>query len=246
MKKLVALIVCLLALQLTQSKEIITAFGKTAKTEFNGWSVQPYNAFNELDFNEDGITVSSLQGGDYTVNFQTKLAILKDYYFVELSLAFAELQNTKLNFVDVSISEDGKHWTNISVNQKLLTAEFENASLTFQFLKISANLSLQSNAIFRFTDVVLSGEKKKTILEEQLPEIKEENPFFVFCFNRSITIETKLESPYTIVITNLAGQNVFALETIESTRIEPDLNDGIYVVSILQNQEIIFNKKVIF
>lgn len=246
MEKLITILSCIIVGQLAQSKEIISAFGKTAQTEFNGWSVSPYNAFDDVKFSENGIEIYSANGGDYTLSFQSKIISLKDYTSVQLNLAFNSLQNAHLNFVDIAVSNDGKVWKNLNVNQKELTAEFENTDLQTQYLKISANLSLNSNAIFQFTDLELSGEKKKTELEEQLREIKEEKPFFVFCFNRSITVETKLESSYTIVITNLAGQNVFSFETAESTRIEPDLNDGIYIVSIIQNEQLIFNKKIIF
>ena len=171
---------------------------------------------------------------------------LQDYSNIQIQLNFLSTQNAKLNFVDAALSSDGKAWSYLAVDQKLLSADIENANSDFKHLKISVNLSLKSNAIFQFTDLELSGNKNKTELQEQLPEVKQEQPFFVFCFNRSITVETKLESPYTIVITNLAGQNVFYYETSESTRIEPELNDGIYIVSIIQNQQLIMNKKVIF
>ena len=232
MKKLGATICCIVALQFAQSKEIIAAFGKTANIAFNGWSVEPYAAFSDVIFNEGGIELHSINGGDYTINFQHKMVELQDYSNIQIQLNFLSTQNAKLNFVDAALSSDGKAWSYLAVDQKLLSADIENANSDFKHLKISVNLSLKSNAIFQFTDLELSGNKNKTELQEQLPEVKQEQPFFVFCFNRSITVETKLESPY--------------YETSESTRIEPELNDGIYIVSIIQNQQLIMNKKVIF
>jgi len=228
------------------SKDILLECGTATRNGFNGWNINPFDVFENVVFTDETIDFYSDNGGDYTISLIRKIESMKDYPLMDLTVQVNAVNNCTINYIDVFVSEDGKSWTAVKFDRSNFKAEIQNSDLTYQFLKIAVNASFENDGYLQCAYVKLEGENEwemEAVIEESQVI---ENPFFIFCFNKMINIETKSEETYDVIFSNIAGQIVYTESTTGSTRIETDLPEGVYVISIIQNGEILQSKKVVF
>ena len=227
------------------SNQIIFEHGKNSGSNFNGWKIEPYRCFTYVNFTEESVSFFVENGGDYSLELSRKVEHLRRYSKYNLQLEFDQMINCQLNSISFYISEDEKNWRPVELDGDFIhdpaLQDMEDG-----YVKIVADMSFQKDGFVECSYIKLEGEEPLNIIDPT--EITEEKrkEFFIFCFNGSINVETKNEDPFEIVFTNLAGQMVYQHSALGSLRIEPELPAGVYVVSVVQNNQIVENKKVVF
>jgi len=241
----------LFALSITVStsftKDILLECGTSTRTGFNGWTIQPYAVFDTIIFTDETIDFyAGNNGGDFTISLTRKIEAMKEYAELDLAVEINSIHGCVIHSIDAFFSEDGKSWTFVKLDQSNFQASINNEKMDYQFLKIAVNVSFEPSGYLQCGYVKIEGENNwEMALIEPEPQIIS-NPFFVFCFNKTINVETKSEQPYDVIFTSISGQIVYTETAIGSNRIETDLPDGIYIISIFQNGEFLQSKKVIF
>lgn len=215
---------------------------------FNGWSIQPYKAFTNVVFEDHAILVEKESGGNVSLELVRQFSDLSLYNLVEVNYSVAAMRNCSLNDVEIAVSTDRKNWKTIassSTNEK----SFFTKKLEAKFLKIKLTADFRNEGVLAINRLVVVNHDEKN---EIVPEVNNEEiilpheDFFMFFYNRSVNIETTTEEPYQLIISNLAGQIVYSDNGTGSTRFEPELNAGAYIISILRNGELVKSKKVVF
>lgn len=245
MERRIGFAVLLLAGSTALSNEVVYECGKSSSSGFNGWSVSPYSAFSEVEFREETVAFHVENGGEYTLILTRKIQTMKSFSKLSFDIRFDEIENCILNFVDVYASADGKNWQSIETDQDNLTGLIENET-GFEYVRIAANVSFYKNGYIECSYFRLEGEDPVSMIAAGEEPETERNEFFVFCFNKSINVETQNEAPYEVIFTNLAGQIMYRESAVGSTRIESGLPEGIYLVSVIQHGQILQTKKVVF
>jgi len=242
------LLVFALSISVSKSftKDILLECGTATRNGFSGWTISPYDAFDNVVFTDETVDFYSDNGGDYTISLTRQIDAMRDYSLLDLTVEIYAIENCKVNYVDAFVSEDGKTWTTVLLDQTNFKAIIHNSEGIYQFLKIAINASFQSAGYLQCAYVKVEGENDWEMQEIETQPQLISNPFFIFCFNKSINVETKSDAPYDIIFSNIAGQIVYTETTTGSTRIETDLPEGIYVISIFQNGEFLQSKKVVF
>lgn len=245
MERGVAFLMLLFSSAASFSNQVLLECGLSTKNGFNGWSVEPYTAFTSISFTEETISFYVENGGDYSIVLTRKIESMKEFSSLNLSFGFSNFENCKLNHVDVFASIDNKVWENIKIDQTNHETAFENPK-GFRYIKLVANVSSSNNGYLECTYFKLSSDEEVAITELEDESIDVKAEFFIFFFNRSVNVETQNELPYDIVFTNLAGQIVYSESSVGSTRIESELPDGVYIISVIQNKQVLRTKKVVF
>lgn len=240
----IAFLIALFSTASSFSNQVLLECGTSTGNGFDGWSIEPYAAFTNVTFTEETIAFYAENGGDYSIVLIRKIEVMKEFSSLNLSFGFSNFENCTLNQVDVFASSDGKAWESIRVSQTEYKTIFEN-NKGFQFIKLVANVSCSRKGYLECSYFRLSSDEEVAVNEAPptVPEIREE--FFIFFFNRSVNVETQNELPYEIVFTNLSGQVVYSESSVGSTRVESELPDGIYIISIIQNKQVLRTKKII-
>ena len=240
----------LLACTVLFSKDVLLECGGTSKNPFNGWAIDPFSAFDNIVFSEESIGFFIENGGDYTVSLTRKIDAMCNYPLLDLTLKVDAVENCEVNHIDLYVSADGRNWIAVPMpaghadrDQGNYRAAIANSGGEFQYLRFAINVSFKGLGYLECSYFQIEGEKQPVI--EEIETAGEEISFFVFCFNKSINVETKSEDQYEIIFCNLAGQVMHSEFATGSTRIETDLPEGMYVVSIIQYGEIRQTKKVI-
>ena len=228
------------------SKDILLECGATTRNGFNGWTISPYDVFDNVIFTDETVDFYSDNGGDYTISLTRKIEAMRDYSIIDLTVEINAIENCTVNYVDAFVSEDGKNWTTVLLDQTTFKSIINNEKGLYQFLKIAINTSFESAGYLQFAYLKVEGENDWEMQEIETVPQTISTPFFIFCFNKSINVETKSEEPYDVIFSNIAGQIVYTETSNGSTRIETDLPEGVYVISIFQNGEFLQSKKVIF
>lgn len=243
--KVAMVIVSVLFINKCLSNNLIHACGFSAENDFSGWSVNPYKAFSEVEFKEETVAFHVKDGGDYTLLLTRKISEMKTYSQLDFNVRFDKIQNCILNNVDVFVSPDGKNWTATETDANGLHKIIADDP-SFEHVRIAANISFQSNGFIECTYFSVEGNDPVSLVSEDEIPVETAEDFFVFCFNRSVNIETQSEGAYEILFTNLAGQIVYRESSVGSTRIVAELPDGMYIVSVVQDGVLVKTKKVIF
>jgi hypothetical protein len=225
--------------------DLLLECGGSSRNAFNGWFVEPFNVFSDVVFSDESIGFYMENGGDYTVSLTRKIEAMADYALLDMTLSVEALENCTVNNIDLYTSPDGRTWSAVPMDQNNYRAVITNANRSLKFLRFAMNVSFEAHGYLQCSYFKLEGEHEP-VIEESTEIISEEKPFFVFCFNKSISIETKTELPYEVIFYNLAGQAVYSEKNTGSTRIEHNLPEGTYVITIVQGGVICHTKKVIF
>ncbi|MBK7127738.1 MAG: T9SS type A sorting domain-containing protein [Crocinitomicaceae bacterium] len=239
------LLLMLCAAWSAKGKDILLECGTNTGNGFNGWSIAPYKVFSEVNFSEETVSFYSAAGGDYNITLTRKISALREYAHLYFNLDVKTLQNCAVNGVDIYTSADEKEWTAVKTDQSNYEGEYLNES-GHEFVKIVVNVSFKNDGLIECAYLKIEGENDAEMETVELEDSAiTDEPFFIFSFNRSINVETKREDEYQVIITNLAGQVVYVETTTGSTRIEPELTDGIYILSVICKNEIAESKKIV-
>jgi len=237
--------VLLLVSGTTFSKETLLECGTQTSNGFNGWSLSPFAAFSAVEFKDETVAFYVKDGGEYTLNLTRKIETMRDFAQMDFNIRFDRFENCVLNFVDVYASEDGRIWKALDVDQSDFSGVINNAG-NYQFIRIAANVSFFRDGFIECSYFKLESDDPVSLESVTAPEPVVVKEFFVFCFNKSINVETQSELAYEVVFTNLAGQVVYRESSVGSTRVVSELPEGVYIISIVQNNHVVETKKVIF
>ena len=245
MERGIGFAVLLLVCSTAFSANFVYECGKSSAQGFNGWSVQPYTAFTRVDFTEETVSFYMENGGDYTILLTRKIEDMQSYKTMQYDIRFDVIENCVLNAVDVFASADGKNWKRMEQGPDELSGIIENPG-NYQYVRIAADVSFYKDGYLECSYFKLAGEDPVKAVDSEEELIEEMTEFFVFCFNKSINVETQNEEVYEVIFTNVAGQIMYRETALGSTRIESGLPEGVYIISIVQNGQVIHTKKVLF
>lgn len=228
----------------SQSKEILFECGANSGNNFNGWSIRPFGLFDAVDIHDHQIEFYSDHGGEFSICLIRKIDEMIGFSTIYVDMNFEALENCQVNYVTVYLSTNGKSWDAISKRADLGTVQITNGRMNYLYVKVVANVTFFSEGrlIFKHAKIQGSYNVRMSELEDELEPIVEK--FFVFSFNKVINIETQNEEEYEVIITNISGQIVYMEKYLGSFRIDFNYPDGIYIVSIVQDGEVISTKKI--
>lgn len=244
MKQIILILSISLFPLLSFSNDLLFECGKNSEGNFNGWKVHPMNVFDNISFSENEIEFYSQNGGDYTISFTRKIEDMVGYSTLFIDVNFEERNNCQINFANVYLSTDGQNWDAISNRADLYQVQKTNREMNYIFIKTVADVSFYHDGILSFNHVKVEGEYKTPEQEQVLKPINDEPIFHIFSYQKVINIETKSEGDYEVYITDIKGQIIHHVEKNGSSRIEADYPNGIYIISILQNNKILNSEKV--
>ena len=193
MTKTLLLIALAITVSKSFSKDILLECGTSTRNGFNGWMISPFDVFDQVLFTDETIDFyANNQGGDYTISLTRKIESMKDYSQLELSVEINAIHNCFVNSINVFVSEDGRSWTTIQLDQTNYLATIQNENLSLQFLKIAVNVSFEPSGYLQCSYVKLEGENDWEMeLIEPEPQVIT-NPFFFFFFNKTKKCNFKL------------------------------------------------------
>ena len=224
--------------------EIILECGKGSDNNFNGWYIHPYNAFEALDFYENHVEFISEAGGEYSISLSRKIPQMSEYANLLIEFNFETIENCRLNTVTVYLSKDGIHWDAVQEEATQKGVTIENPDLDYQYVKAIADITFYTNGKISWDYAKIEGEYTLSMEETEIPAREEGNAYHIFSYNKVINIECDTEKEYTVLITNLAGQIQYHESGFGPEKISTNYPNGIYIVHIIQNHEMITTKKV--
>lgn len=231
---------------LSNSKELLYECGLNTENNFNGWTVHPMAVFDNIGFYENEIEFYAENGGDYSIAFSRKIEDMIGYSTIFVDLNFEELNNSTVNYANVYLSTNGKKWDAISKRADLGEVQITNSLMNYMFVKIVVNITFFSEGIVSLNKVKIAGEYESAVEETRDVQPIDEDPLFhIFSYQKVINIETKTAEDYKIYITDMRGQVIYQTDKNGSSRVEADYPNGIYIISIIQNNKIIQSKKVV-
>ena len=224
--------------------------GEGSENGFNGWYISGLDANAHVYFEQKHLEIFSHQSGNCSLELTKKIDDMVGFNDINVSFELEELANCQINYATAYLSSDGKNWTpvNKNINNEMVSARVEKMNCTY--LRLVANITFFNEGRMSVKRAFVTGAYSKKPKPEiaaiktgpAATQIKE--MFLVFDFEKNINIETQNEEPYEFVLTNLSGQIVQREKSIGSTRFETEVSEGIYIVSIIQNNKLIATKKV--
>jgi hypothetical protein len=245
---LVVLIFCLAGSRVV-AQDVLLECGQNSGNNFNGWLVDPYSVFDEILFEETGTTFYSAAGGNFSVSLTKKVDDLNDYQRLSMLFNFEPVKNCVLEHVVYSISEDGKKWRHLNLSRNNVALTVANDSLDIRFIRATATAEFGENGSLVCDYVKVEGLDPVTLttVEEKTEEVVETEAFYIFNFEHTLNIETKIDTPYEVLITSITGHVVYRERVVGSNRIQlPEDLLGIYIVNVIYENTFQASKKVVF
>ena len=223
---------------------------------FEGWMLSGLSDETITYFEKDHIEFFQHNPGNYSIGFEKKIEDMIGYTDLRIAATIDAMENCVINYATVYVSKDGKDWCPLNDDVRN-SADFYAEKMEFMFIKIVADITFFQQGRFRMNNAVVYGNYKvrKCKPEFNLTEmsatasgpaanqLKEE--FFVFSYDKNINIETENQDDYEFVLSNLLGQVILKEKSQGSRRFETDVPDGIYFVTIIQDDKLITTKKVV-
>ena len=233
--------------------EQLFSCGVDSEKGFNGWGVKGVNDDVNIYFDNKQIEFFSHQANNYNISFTKRLDQMIGFSDLIISFGFGEAENCELKHATVYLSEDGKDWRALNQNAKHTAVQSYSENMNLLYLKLVTNVSFYSEGRFRLRSARVFGDytlnkhnppkefrlMKKGPAADQLKQI-----FHVFSFKKKINIETKSQEEYKFILYDTKGRIVKEDIGTGSKRFETPYKDGIYFVSIIQNNKLIITKKV--
>lgn len=231
------------------AQETIYECGTKTGKEFNGWYIEPLNIFSNYSFNGESIDFFSEEPTNITLSFVKRVDDLSDFTDRLVSFDFMYSANSSLEALTLAHSIDGKNWTYLQEHGIKNGAEVAFPNVEINYIKAMATVDIGRSGKFGITGCKITGEPKEEniLIEEELPEMEKvevDEPFYIFCFERTINVETQNEQPYEVYITNISGQVVQKEILTGSQRIMTNLPEGIYILSVIQDNKLKTSKKI--
>ncbi len=251
MKHLILLLAVSLISTYSNTKELLFECGTNAKANFNGWQVEPYQAFDNISFTENEIEIYSENGGDYSISLIKKIEDMVGYSTLFIDMNFDVRNNCEINYANVYLSKNGKTWDAIPDRADLENVQITNSLMNYTFVKTVIDVRFFENGILSFNHFKVEGEYESNEIQEeaivsQLPKPTNADPkFHIFSYQKVINVETKSDLDYEIYISDIKGQVVYHSDKNGSSRIEANYPNGIYIISIIQDNRIVSTKKLV-
>lgn len=227
------------------SGEILIESGTDKDDNFNGWYVTPFALFSNMEFHDDYVEFFSENGGEISIELMRKIPAMSDFAELIVEFRFDELINSRLNTISIYASRDGLHWEAIPEDATYKAVQFANPDYAFTYLKAVANVTFFSNGKMRWNYTRVEGKEDAPETAAVTSLAKEEELFTVFTFDKAITIRTAEEKPYTIMVTNMSGQIVHYEKVNGPRKIDTNFKDGVYIIHILQDDQMVKTQKVV-
>jgi hypothetical protein len=250
----------------TEKMKTLFQCGVGTERGFEGWTLSGLSNETITYFEKDHIEFFQHNPGNYSIGFEKKIEDMIGFTDLRLSASIDEVENCLINTVTAYISKDGLKWQPLNKDVRN-GANYYAEKMEFMFVKIVANISFFKEGRFRMNHAAVYGDykvrKRKTdfsltnmasvaegnvsaqIKNAIWPWDQKEEEFFVFSYQKSVNIETKIEGEYEFVLSNLLGQVIVLEKSQGSMRFETNVPDGIYFVSILRDDKVITTKKVV-
>ena len=239
-------------------KKMTTLFQCGVGTErgFEGWMLSGLSNETHTYFEGKHMEFFQHNPGSYSIGFEKKIEDMIGYTDIRIGTNISDIENCNINCATAYVSKDGKDWIALNDDPRF-GSNFYSEKMEFMFVKIVADVTFFHQGRFRVNRADIYGDYniKKSKPEFELSElaavafgpaanlINEE--FFVFSYENNINVETKSEKDYDFVLSNLLGQVVLREKSRGSRRFEVDVPDGIYFVTIIQDDKLITTKKVV-
>lgn len=223
---------------------------------FEGWMLSGLSHETITYFEKDHIEFFQHNPGNYSIGFEKKIEDMIGYTDICVTADVGSIENCNVNYTTAYISKDGKTW--IPLNDDVRNgAQFYSEKMEFMFVKVVADITFFNQGRFRMNKATVYGDynlrksKPAFVLSEMAAtaygpaaqQIYDE--FFIFSYENNINVETKNGKHYEFVLSNLLGQVIFKEKSKGSRRFEMDVPDGIYFVTIIQDDKLITTKKVV-
>ena len=233
--------------------EQLFSCGEGSESGFNGWMINGVSDAVNIYFENKRIEFFSHQANNFDISFTKRLDQLIGFTDLNISFGFDEIENCDLNYATVYLSEDGKHWDAINENAKHGTVTNYSEKMNLLYLRLVTNVSFHNEGRFSLNSARVHGDytlgkhnppaefglATKGPAANQLRQI-----FHVFSFDKRINIETKNQEEYKFVLYDNKGRIVKEDVGVGSKRFETPYKDGVYFVSIIQDNKLIITKKV--
>lgn len=224
--------------------------GEGSENGFNGWTVKGLNQNAHLYFEQKHLEIFSHQSGECSLELTKKIDDMVGFTDINISFDLEELNNCSINYATAYLSSDGKNWKAINSDANNESVSARTEKMDCSFIKLVANITFFKEGRMSVKRAFVTGSYNKNpkpeiaLIKTGPAAVQVKEMFLVFDFENKINIETQNDEPYEFVLTNLAGQIVQREKSIGSTRFETEVSEGIYIVSIIQNNKLITTKKV--
>lgn len=252
MKRTLVILLFLLVGGTMSAKEVLFTCGEGRDQGFEGWTIQPYKPFEWVDFSENQLSLYCEKGGEYSITLMRELDELVGYSTLFLDLAMEISPYSLINHVNVFFSMDGSHWDAVQDDALNKEVQLTNGRMNYLFVKIVANVSFFTAGKLTFKGLTVSGEYESELepVQEEETLVVDPHPvhpdlgFYIFCYNGVITVETQNEKPYEAVLINLSGQIIQRTYGNGSMQFQTECPAGIYLVTIIQDNQVLSTTKV--
>jgi hypothetical protein len=238
-----------------ESEKMKTLFqcGVGTETGFNGWRVKGTSHETITYYENDHVELFNHHPSNLSISFEKKIDELVGFSELQLSAEIEEMENCVINMATAYLSSDGKDWVALNTDVRNGATSF-NKQMNYLYLKLVANVTFYKEGRFRLNKASVYGDYE-SVKPDPVTDIHAfgrdsemktiETEFFVFSFDKNVNIETQSNSNYEFILSNLQGQVIQRSSYNGSKRFETNVPDGIYYVSILQNDVLIKTKKIV-
>lgn len=236
--------------------KVLFQCGKGTERGFEGWMLTGLSHETITYFERDHIEFFQHNPGNYSIGFEKKIEDMIGYTDLCITADVGAMENCNVNYTTAYVSKDGKSWIPLNDDARE-GATFYSQKMEFMFVKVIADITFYNQGRFRMNKATVYGDYnvKKSRPEFVLSEMatiangpaahQVYDEFFIFSYENNINIETKNEKQYEFVLSNLLGQVIHQEKSKGSRRFEVDVPDGIYFVTIIQDDKLITTKKIV-
>ena len=247
MRRGLLLSLCLFLGGIAMADEVILECGQNSGNNFNGWAIPNYHLFDRVDFHENSIEFYREVGGNLPIIVSKKVDDLSEYLNLSILFNFQANYNAEVVMVTYYLSEDGINWVAVEESRNNKAVEISHYS-DYTYVKAIANVLMEEDGSVSCDYFKLEGKRPALASNDSnswLDDEKTAATFKVFPFRDFINIETQSEEVYQIQVTAISGKIIYRETQLGSTRIDLDnASKGIYIVTIIQNNQIVQSQKV--
>ncbi|MFT4600592.1 MAG: hypothetical protein ACI857_000768 [Arenicella sp.] len=233
--------------------EQLYSCGEGSESGFNGWMINGVSDAVNIYFENKQIEFFSHQANNFDISFTKRLDQLVGFSDLNIAFDFDAVENCELNHATVYLSEDGKHWNPINKDAKNGAVTNYSEKMNLLYLKLVTNVSFYNEGRFKLRSASVMGDytlgrnnppKEFGLATKGPAAVQLKQIFRVFSFEKRINIETQNDEEYRFVLYDTKGRIVKEDVGMGSKRFETPYKDGVYFVSIIQNNKLIITKKV--
>lgn len=249
MRKLLIGLLLLSIARVSFGQTILLECGQNSGKNFDGWFVENHHPFDAIEFDAYSVAFEHWLGGNFAVTLTRKIEAIKEYDLIQLLFNFEVIRDCKIENVTYYVSEDGKNWDAINASRNNVAITIENIDHTIAYVKVVVNTQFEEDGRIALNYAKIEGDMRE-IQPIKLSQIEVKEPtddFFIFNYENMLNIETNSEKNYDLILTSTSGNIVYRNTYNGSNRVElpSNINRGMYVVTIIQNNAFSASKKVL-